>query len=177
MLGRMQLSTTVLSTLTLVALVVALIAAVGCIFLAIKLQRIRRAQVKVLGQSGERDLVAHSKALHSEVEALDELVRDSHQRLCAHVTQLDTAVTQALNGWALVRYDAYGEQSGQQSYSLALLNSKRSGIVISTIVHRDHARLYAKQIDAGQEDVPLSPEEAEAVQLAAVDRQAAAVVA
>jgi hypothetical protein len=67
---------------------------------------------------------------------------------------------------ALVRYDAYGEMSGRQSTSIALLDAKRSGIVLSSIHHRDTARLYAKQLHEGRAELELSPEEDEAVQLA-----------
>ena len=48
-----------------------------------------------------------------------------------------------------MRYDAYGEMSGRQSTSIALLDATRSGIVLSSIHHRDQARLYAKQVRDG----------------------------
>ncbi|HEY6399656.1 MAG TPA: DUF4446 family protein, partial [Solirubrobacteraceae bacterium] len=67
---------------------------------------------------------------------------------------------------ALVRYDAYGEMSGRQSTSLAFLDANRSGIVLSSIHHRDTARLYAKQVREGASEIELSPEENEAIRLA-----------
>jgi hypothetical protein len=67
---------------------------------------------------------------------------------------------------ALVRYDAYNEMSGRQSTSIALLDASGSGLVVSSIHHRDQARLYAKQVHAGEPELELSPEEAEAVRLA-----------
>ena len=67
---------------------------------------------------------------------------------------------------SLIRYDAYNELSGHQSSSLALLDSSRSGLVLSAIVHRDQARLYVKQVHEGQSEVALSPEEQEAVDTA-----------
>jgi hypothetical protein len=62
-----------------------------------------------------------------------------------------------------VRYDAYNELSGHQSVSIALLDDKRSGIVLSSIHHRDQARVYAKAVIAGEGELELSPEEAQAV--------------
>jgi len=67
---------------------------------------------------------------------------------------------------ALVRYDAYGEMSGHQSATIALLDASRSGVVLTSIHHRDQARLYAKQVTDGTGEIELSPEEAEAVRLA-----------
>jgi hypothetical protein len=79
--------------------------------------------------------------------------------------RLDGAVTHR----ALVRYDAYGEMSGRQSTSIALLDANQSGVVLSSIHHRETARLYAKQIRRGQPELELSPEESEAVKLALAD--------
>jgi hypothetical protein len=67
---------------------------------------------------------------------------------------------------SLVRYDAYNELSGHQSSSLALLDSRKSGVVVSSIVHRDQARLYVKQLHEGEAEIALSPEEQEAVDTA-----------
>jgi hypothetical protein len=56
--------------------------------------------------------------------------------------------------------------SGLQSTSIALLDATRSGIVLSSIHHRDQARLYAKEVHEGQAELELSPEEDEAIRLA-----------
>jgi Protein of unknown function (DUF4446) len=67
---------------------------------------------------------------------------------------------------ALIRYDAYGEMSGLQSTSIALLDANRSGLVLSSIHHRDQARLYAKEVREGKPELELSPEEDEAIRRA-----------
>ncbi len=54
-----------------------------------------------------------------------------------------------VNHCAVIRYDAYGEMSGRQSSSLALLDSHRSGVVVSSILHRESERVYVKQVIAG----------------------------
>ena len=72
---------------------------------------------------------------------------------------------------SLVRYDAYGEMSGRQSTSIALLDATRSGVVLSSIHHRDQARLYAKQMRDGTPELELSPEEDEAIRLALEGRK------
>ena len=67
---------------------------------------------------------------------------------------------------SLIRYDAYGEMSGRQSSSMALLDASRTGVVVSSILHRDHARMYVKQLHNGESELELSPEELEAVEAA-----------
>ena len=67
---------------------------------------------------------------------------------------------------SVVRYDAYGEMSGRQSSSVALLDANRTGVVVSSIHHRDQARIYVKPVVTGEAEVELSPEEADAVETA-----------
>jgi len=110
--------------------------------------------------------VAHAATLQQHFEALHDYVQDIaaqvNQRMDSAEQRLDHAVAYS----ALIRYDAYGEMSGRQSTSIALLDARRSGLVLSSIHHRDQARLYAKQVREGQPELELSPEESEAVRLA-----------
>jgi hypothetical protein len=144
----------------------ALVALVAAIWLAVALRRLRHDQRVVLGDSGADDLVAHAAGLEREFRVLHEYVEDAaarlHERMAAAEERLDGAVAYR----ALVRYDAYGEMSGHQSTSIALLDARRNGVVLSSILHREQARLYAKRIEAGVGELELSPEEQEAVRLA-----------
>jgi hypothetical protein len=79
---------------------------------------------------------------------------------------VEVGLRDAIAHRALVRYDAYNELSGRQSVSIALLDGTRSGVVLTCIHHRDQARVYLKQVHGGSGELELSPEEAEAVQLA-----------
>jgi len=145
---------------------VALIAIAAALALALSLRRLRDAQRRVLGEHGERDLVAHATAIDEGFQALRDYVEDVGRRLDARLAGAERRLDGAVTHRALVRYDAYNEMSGHQSLSIALLDSNRSGIVISSIHHRDQARLYAKQVISGTSELRLSPEEEEALRLA-----------
>ena len=144
---------------------VAVIAFFFCIVLAFKLSRIRGDQKAVLGD-GRRDLVAHAAALQSQFEALSGYVQDAAARLDDRIGTTEHRLDSAVAYRSLVRYDAYGEMSGRQSTSIALLDATRSGVILSSIHHRDQARLYAKQVRNGEPELELSPEEDEAIRLA-----------
>jgi hypothetical protein len=150
----------------LAAAAVALIALILAIVLAVKLRRLRAGQRVVLGAYGTADLVAHASDLQAAFAALSGHVEDVSQRLDARMSTAEERLDGTIAYRALVRYDAYGELSGHQSTSIALLDAGRSGVVISTIAHRDTARMYCKQIHAGRGEQQLSPEEEEAVRLA-----------
>jgi len=150
----------------LAAAAVGLVALLLAIVLAVKLRRMRAAQRAVLGDAGDRDLVAHAARLEQGFVELrdwvEEVARGLDERVGAAQVRIDGCVAYR----SLVRYDAYGEMSGRQSSSVALLDEHRSGVVLSSILHRDQARVYVKQIVEGRSELDLSPEEQEAIDTA-----------
>ena len=158
--------------IAIAAAAVAVVALLACVALAVGMRRLRRAQRVILGEQGQRDVVAHAATMQDAFEALREYVEDVATRLDGRLAGSEHALRGAIAHRALVRYDAYNELSGQQSMSIALLDEERSGIVLSCIHHRDQARVYAKQVHGGQGELELSPEEAEAVRVALAARAA-----
>jgi hypothetical protein len=156
------------STAGIVALAAAAVAVVAILLgtvLLVKLRRLQRDQRLVMGDRRE-DLVAHAATLQRQFEALHDYVEDEAGRLNGRMEAAERRLDGAVAYRALVRYDAYGEMSGRQSTSIALLDATRSGIVLSSIHHRDQARMYAKQVYEGRSELELSPEEEDAVRLA-----------
>jgi Protein of unknown function (DUF4446) len=147
------------------AALVALIALVLASVLMVRTKRLRRAQTAVLGD-GRRDLVAHAERLQSAFTELRDWVEESMLNLDQRTARIEARLDGCLAYHSVIRYDAYGEMSGRQSTSIALLDSNRSGVVVSSILHRDQARIYVKPVGRGQGESELSPEEAEAVETA-----------
>jgi hypothetical protein len=157
--------TTTQGIVALAAAAVAGVALILAIVLAFKLRSIRRSQSAVLGD-GSRDLVAHAAQLDEAFVSLREYVEEALSRLEERSKATDVRIDRSLSHRALIRYDAYGEMSGQQSSSFAMLDESRSGIVFSSILHRDQARVYVKQVHEGQSPIELSPEEQQAIEAA-----------
>lgn len=150
----------------LVALGAAALALVGLVLalvLAVKLRRLRRAQVAVLGGAEQGDLVSHAARLEAGFTDLSDMVDHSLAGAESRLVELERRLEGCVAHSALVRYDAYGEMSGQQSSTLALLDARRSGVVLSSILHRDAARVYVKRVEDGRSEIDLSPEEEEAI--------------
>jgi hypothetical protein len=143
----------------------ALVALFTCLILMARLRRVRADQRVILGD-GSQDLIAHAAALRQQFEVLYDYVQDMAAGLNRRMEEAEQRLDRTVAYTALVRYDAYGEMSGRQSTSIALLDSRRTGLVLSSIHHRDQARLYAKQVFEGQPELELSPEENEAIRLA-----------
>jgi hypothetical protein len=124
----------------------------------VKVKRVREAQRLLLG-GGRRDLVDFAVSLQGRIDdlhgAVDEVV--------AGLARVDRRVDGTVTNTSIVRYDAYDDTGGHQSASVALLDSARTGVVVTAIQGRDYARIYMKELERGRASVALSPEEQEAV--------------
>ncbi len=127
----------------------------------IKVKRVRDAQRLLLG-GGRRDLVDFAVSLQARIDDLHRAVDE----VAAGLARVDRRVDGTVTNTSIVRYDAYEDTGGHQSASVAMLDSARTGIVVTAIQGRDYARIYMKELERGRASVALSPEEQEAVERA-----------
>jgi Protein of unknown function (DUF4446) len=154
----------------------ALLALLWAVVLSVKLRRVRAAQTSVLGDE-KRDLVSHAATLERAFVQLRDWVEETAARLEQRMAVAEGRIDGCVAYLSLVRYDAYGEMSGQQSSTMALLDSRRTGVVVSSILHREQARVYVKQVREGESELELSPEERQAIEAAMAPPQGAAAEA
>ena len=72
----------------------------------------------------------------------------------------------ALNGIqhvGVVRFNPFKDMGGDQSFSIALLNAHKNGLVISSLFTESGVRIYAKSIKNGESKYQLSEEEKQAI--------------
>ena len=151
----------------------AALALIWLIVLSVKLRRLRAAQRTVLGAAGT-DLVGHAATLQEAFVQLRDWVEETATRLDERVMAAEHRIDGCVTHTSLIRYDAYNEMSGRQSSTLALLDSHRTGVVVSSILHRDQARVYVKPVRDGTSELDLSPEEQEAIAAAVAGSPAGA---
>ncbi len=72
----------------------------------------------------------------------------------------------ALRHLSVVRYDAFSDVGGHQSWSVALLDDAGDGVVLTSIHGRSGGRSYAKAVGSWFSEQPLSPEEERSIALA-----------
>jgi hypothetical protein len=127
----------------------------------VRVRRLREAQRALIG-GGRKDLVDFAVSLQARIDDLHRAVDE----VVAGLARVDRRVDGTVTNTAIVRYDAYEDTGGHQSASLALLDSGRTGLVLTAIQGRDYARIYMKELERGRASVALSPEEQEAVERA-----------
>jgi hypothetical protein len=97
-------------------------------------------------------------------EAKPGTVRSELRRLGKDIEVTRGELRETLQHLAVVRYDAFGDTGGKLSWSMALLDDKGDGVVLTSINSRADARTYAKEIKAFASEAKLSPEEEEALE-------------
>jgi hypothetical protein len=144
-----------------VACALAVLLALATIYLIVQLRRMRRGQRLLLG-ADQHDLVEYAVGLLARVEHVESRADHVEQGLQQVTGRLDGV----LQRWALLRYDALEGTGGRQSVSLALLDAGANGMILTAIQDREYARIYIKQVTAGESDLELSPEETRALEQA-----------
>jgi Protein of unknown function (DUF4446) len=155
-------------TRTDVALYIAIAAAVVAgllllivIYQAFVLRRIRRDQ-RLIVSGDTHDLVEYAVGLLARVEQVEHRADAVDGSVAAATARIDGCYQRR----SLLRYDALEGSGGKQSATIAVMDAAGSGLVLSAIQGRDYARIYIKDVQRGESDVELSPEEQRAVDAA-----------
>lgn len=144
----------------LLALIIAVvvIAAVAAI-LARRLTRLQgRWRLMFEGSKGdnvERMLLTHLRdrmEIEGRLESIDRIVKE-----------LDVDMRTAKRHVGLVRYDAFEEVGGGQSFALAIYDDHGDGVIVTSVVGRNDCRVYTKPLVRGRSERNLSQEEQRAI--------------
>jgi hypothetical protein len=161
------------ATMWYVTLAAAAVASLALVIGVVATVRARRA--------GRRldELEAHYGRVMQGVEgqdlaaALDAHVRrlaSAEARIAAlegRAEDLDGRLRRAVTRVRLLRFRAFEDGGGDQSFALALLDEGADGAVLSGIHGRGGIRVYAKPVAGGQSSYNLSAEEAQVIAAAA----------
>lgn len=107
--------------------------------------------------------------LHNNVKIknLDEEIKTLYKI----TDQLGDLAAKGLHKTGMIRFNPFRDIGGDQSFSIALLDGKNNGVVISSLYSRDGVRVYAKSILDGQSNkYPLTQEEKLAISIASSEK-------
>jgi len=65
----------------------------------------------------------------------------------------------------IVKFNPFNESGGDHSFSLALLDGNKNGIIITSLHTRERTRVYLKEVVSGNAKLELSKEEQKALKL------------
>ena len=138
------------------ALVIAVIAIVGALVAVVQVQGVRR----------KLDAVPSDGDVYGLLQSLTAASHDNTATIAqmeSRLLELEGRLPYAISYVGVVAYNAFGNIAGQQSRSIALLNQRGDGIVITLLSSREETLFFTKQVAEGVGAEMLSPEESAAV--------------
>lgn len=130
--------------------------------LSLKLNRLTRLLRQLVPEGSERSLDQLLEQLLIKQEENRTLLASLETRL----EKLNSLLQGCLQRVGLVRFDAFDDVAGQQSFSVALLDNQGNGVVITSLFGRTESRCYAKPVIQGNSPHRLSEEEMAAIRQA-----------
>ena len=149
-------------SVAVVALVLALLALAGVVFILARQQRLLgQYQHLMTGTSGGNleailnEHVASVRQTAERVDAVDKLAR-----------RLEKAAYFSMQHLGVVRFNPFHDTGGDQSFAIALVDGHGNGVVLSSLHARDVTRVYAKPLQKWESTYSLTDEEKRAIALA-----------
>lgn len=130
------------------------------IFLSWWLYRTLESIKVITGANGKKTFVLAIEGILKEIDSQNK----EAVRINKAIEQVNKENLRNLQKVGLVRFNPFIGTGGNQSFSLALLDSNNNGVVISSLHSRETTRIYVKGVRAGlAENIELSDEEKQAV--------------
>jgi hypothetical protein len=150
-------------TLLIWALAITILVIVGIVWvldLQSRLRRLQRRHENAFAEGGDDASLA--TALENLASRLSETTART-ERLVAHTQQIDATLAHSVQGVGLVRFRAFQDTGGDQSFALALADGEGNGVVISALYGRGATRIYAKPVEGWLSPRTLGEEEKQAL--------------
>ena len=84
-------------------------------------------------------------------------------RIQKEIRELSDEVNLHVQKVGLVRFNPFKEMGGDHSFSLALLDGRDTGVILTGLHTRDRTRVYIKKVERGRSKFNLSSEEKKAL--------------
>jgi hypothetical protein len=89
--------------------------------------------------------------------------QQANTQMKAQLIEMQSTLTKQKGKVGVIRYNAFAEQGSNLSFSIAIINDEKDGAVFSGIHNRENSYIYAKPLEKGQSNYPLTPEELKAI--------------
>ena len=133
------------------------------IVLSFFLLKIHSSLKSIFKESKEQTVISVLSSLTKEGDAANKEIAS----LINRVASLEEKSLSHIHKIGLIRFNPFGDTGGEQSFILALLDAKDSGVVLSGLYSRSGMRWYIKKIKEGKGvEHELSIEEKKAVESA-----------
>lgn len=151
-----------LNVLVGVALLLALVSVATVLFLLLEIRRLKKPFRDMAELHSDLGTEKTLEKLLKGVDENREFIRGQAEELKLIIEKL----TSCYNGMGIVKYNAFEDIGGMQSYSLCILTGAKNGVILTNLVGRNSTRGYALEVKDGNPSRDLSDEEREALDYA-----------
>ncbi|MFC1710205.1 DUF4446 family protein [Patescibacteria group bacterium] len=114
---------------------------------------------KMLAKSKGQNMMKTIEKVLKQEEKNSDLIKSISKDL----KQIEDAHKLHVQKIGIVRFNPFNETGGDHSFTIALLNGKDTGIVLTGLHTRERTRMYLKPIESGKSEYELSSEETKAI--------------
>lgn len=147
----------------LIGFVLALIVLILLVWVAMlgsRLKKLRKQYIDVMGNTG----ITNIEDVIASMKAQQETQRMESEKLQGRLSAVEAALPEMKSKVGIIRYNAFSDGGNDLSFSLAILNQSKDGVVFSGLHNRESTYIYAKPLSQGESPYPLTPEERKAIQ-------------
>lgn len=144
--------------MTLAAIAIAL-ASIALVLAVVALVQIAPMRRKLAPVREDGEVMGLLQGVDQDLASVETQMAELYPR----IEKIERFLPHAVSRIGVVNYDAFGDITGNQSRSMAFLDSRGSGVVLSILVGRSEMLFYTKQIERGKGTEQLSPEEQSAI--------------
>ncbi len=138
------------------------------IILSVKMGKIKKQFRRLAKGTSEENLEEILNGLFARMEEMNH----SHSEIREEIKGLTNSFMTVKGRMGLVRFTAFDQHGSDLSFSLALIDDEKNGVVLTSLFGRDDSRIYAKPIENAQSIYNLTDEEKRAIQVASENRLA-----
>ena len=149
--------------------VLLIVLAVWVAYLSVKLKAVSKRWNDLMNGTDGANLESLLKEQTEGYRRVDSRLASGEARLGSLETKMESAKRYV----GVVRYDAFQDVGGGQSFAMAIYDEEGDGAVITSQVGRTDCRVFAKEIHKGKANRELSEEEQRAIEAAVGRREVA----
>lgn len=95
-----------------------------------------------------KETLKYVKKLEDRIDKLEAIIDQNKEKSLEHFTKFSVS-----------RFNPFNDMGGDQSFTIALLNSRNNGFILTSLYRRDEAKVFTKPINNGISKYQLLKEE------------------
>ncbi|NLN64606.1 MAG: DUF4446 family protein [Clostridiaceae bacterium] len=143
-----------------ISLTLAFLAIIFFFILNVRLGRMIKKYNNFMKGLGDKDVENLMTYYRDEMEKLK---KEVHGNYNSRITEIENKLPGCIRNIGITNYNAFEDVGNEMSFSVAFLNEKVNGFILTGIYSRAHSYVYTKEIINGKAKRELSKEERDAL--------------